>query len=368
MKKILNFSFRSFYLLLFAFSFLLFSNMTQVVAQKTNTVKKADKTTTNKVVKTDTKTTNIDQKTKPVTKVKDDKTKTKPETTTQKPADKTPIDQAVTNNQTQTSDPVYQPIVETLPNGKIDWTEQYVEAKGMSVLDTARFKNPAQAKLMARRGAIVDAQRNLLEIIKGVRVISETKVVDMITESDYIYNQVDGVIKNAQLIGDYIEKDGYLEVTMRVPLYDRNGIAPAISKNLSETSKKSTMGKTNFNFQAGDSTEINTDDISDLIFNFNGQQYSPSMFPIILDENNNILLDYSQFYDPQSGKFPKIVSATKDIINTIGSEKGAQIIDVIESFDGTIKIDNSKISKKINWSKIGSVATTIGKFAMALIL
>ena len=39
------------------------------------------------------------------------------------------------------------------------------------------------------------------------------------------------------------------------------------------------------------------------------------------------------------------------------------MIDVIESFDGTIKIYNSKIAKKINWQKIGKVATNVGKIA-----
>lgn len=352
-------------LILFMLGIFLTGNMLQVSAQKPKETKKVEKTTNKNVDKTKP----ID-KTKPATntKVKDNKPKTKPETTTQKPVDKTPKDQTVNNTPKETIDPAYEPIVENLPKGKIDWTEQYVEAKGMSVIDNEKFKNPAQAKLMARRGAIVDAQRNLLEIIKGVRVVSETKVVDMITESDYILTQVDGVIKNAQQVGEAVEKDGYIEVTMRVPLYDKGGVAPAIFKNVEQKSKKATMGKTTIPFEEGNSEEVKTEDITDMVFNFNGKEYSPSMFPIIMDENNNILLDYSKYFDPKKGKFPKIVSASKDIINTIGSKKGAQVIDVIESFDGTIKIDNSKIAKKINWQKIGKVATTVGKIAMALIL
>lgn len=347
------------FMILFILGIFLTGNMLQVSAQKVKETKKVETTTKKKVKPID--------KAKPVTNTKiiDDKAKTKPAvTTTAKPVDKTPKEQTVQTTQ----EPTYEPIVENLPKGKIDWTEQYVESKGMSVIDNEKFKNPAQAKLMARRGAIVDAQRNLLEIIKGVRVVSETKVVDMITESDYILSQVDGVIKNAQIIGEPVEKDGYIEVTMRVPLYDKGGVAPAIYKNLEQKSKKATMGKTTIPFETGNSEEIKTEDITDMVFNFNGKEYSPSMFPIIMDENNNILLDYSKYFDPKTGKFPKIVSASKDIINTIGSKKGAQIIDVLESFDGTIKIDNSKIAKKINWQKIGKVATTVGKIAMSLIL
>jgi hypothetical protein len=159
-----------------------------------------------------------------------------------------------------------------------------------------------------------------------------------------------------------------MEVTMRVPMYSRNGIASAIYSEVEEQSRKAMGGKNEINFAGDNNSEVDISSISDLVFNFNGKEYSPSMFPIILDENDNILLDFSKYYDPKSGKFPKIVSGAKEIIDAVGSKKGAQIIDVIESFDGKIKIDNSKISKKINWQKIGKVATTIGKVVVSLIL
>ena len=49
-------------------------------------------------------------------------------------------------------------IIEGNDTSQVNWTTQYIEAKGWSVIDTARFKIPGQAKLMARRGAVVDAQ------------------------------------------------------------------------------------------------------------------------------------------------------------------------------------------------------------------
>jgi hypothetical protein len=48
---------------------------------------------------------------------------------------------------------------------------------------------------MAERGAVVDAQRNLLEITEGVRVNGETVVKDYITQSDIIFSRVDGIVK-----------------------------------------------------------------------------------------------------------------------------------------------------------------------------
>jgi hypothetical protein len=83
--------------------------------------------------------------------------------------------------------------------GKVDWSSQFIEAKGESVLDPERFKNPAQAKAMATRGAVVVAQRNLLEIVKGVHVQGETTVEDMMTKRDLITTRVEGIVKGAQI-------------------------------------------------------------------------------------------------------------------------------------------------------------------------
>jgi hypothetical protein len=109
-------------------------------------------------------------------------------------------------------------------------------------------------------------------------------------------------------------------------------------------------------------------DMSNLVFNLNGKKYDPSMFPVVLDENNNILLDYSKIYDPKKGTFPKIVSAGKSLLEALGLKKGVEILNVVESADGKIKVDTSVVKNKINWAKIGKVAATIGKFAMALVL
>src|SRR5690606_37275715 len=133
-----------------------------------------------------------------------------------------------------------QPVIENKPNGSINWTQQYVEAKGQSVIDNERFKNPAQAKAMATRGAVVVAQRNLLEMVQGVNVVGETTVQDMITTSDYIYTRVEGLIKGAQQFGPAKELDGMIEVTMRMPIYGNDGIASAFGEgDLSAARKRS---------------------------------------------------------------------------------------------------------------------------------
>lgn len=267
-----------------------------------------------------------------------------------------------------------QPVVEQRSNGSINWTEQFIEAKGQSVIDNERFKNPAQAKLMAIRGAVVVAQRNLLEITQGVSVTSETKVKDMIAESDYIYTRVDGVIKNAQQVGEAVEKDGYMEVTMRIPIYSAEGLAPVLYDQLA-TKRRGTETQTTEEPSAQYlSSEIQlTEELGGsegFIFNFNGKKIDPSMFPVVMDEKGNLLFDFYKLYDPKTGKFPKIIQQSKEAFELMGvDKKNLKILDVAESFDGKI-ILNEVNAKKINWQKIGKFAAKAGKiltFALALI-
>lgn len=256
------------------------------------------------------------------------------------------------------------PVITPRPNGSVNWTEQYIEAKGSAVIDLERFPNAAQAKAMATRGAIVVAQRNLLEIIQGVNVVSETTVKDMMVQSDYIYTRVDGVVKGARQFGEAVEKDGMIEVTMRVPMYETNGLAPAVYDGIASLPG---MNNRNFAVEVPDGAEAEIP--SGLVFNFNGKQYDPSMFPMVVDQEGKILLDLTKFYDPKEGKFPKILSGTKEIFNDLNFKEGTQVIDVIQSIDGKIVVDPSK-TPKVNWGKIQkgvTTATKIFKFILTII-
>lgn len=260
-----------------------------------------------------------------------------------------------------------QPVTEQKQNGVVNWTEQFIEAKGESVIDTVRFKNKAQARAMATRGAVVVAQRNLLEIINGVRITGETTVEDMITKSDYIYSKVDGVIKGAEMVGNPKEEYGLIVVTLKVKIYEQNGLAPVVYDNLENNTNDNTNNNTNNN------NNNNADNIVDtanaekpFMFNFNGKQFDPALFPVVVDENDNVLLDLTKVYDPTKGKFPKYLKQSKNILKELGLNKAVDIIDVIDAKDGKIKV-NTIASKKVDWKKIGNTLGKIGKVLLMLI-
>lgn len=258
-----------------------------------------------------------------------------------------------------------------LPNGNINWTTQFIEAKGESVIDTVRFKNKAQAKAMAIRGAVVVAQRNLLEIINGVRIVGETKVEDMITTHDYIYTRVDGLIKGAEMVGNPIEQFGAIQVNMRVPIYAQNGLAPVIydviPKDYDNNKGRGDANNSDANKKPDrkddKTTKPDNEEIQSVAFRLNDKVYDPAVFPLVVDEKGEILMDFTKFYDPKSGKFPQILKETRDILELSGAAKGVKIIDVISAQDGKLVV--STIAKnKFNWDKISDTINKVGKIMM----
>lgn len=100
------------------------------------------------------------------------------------------------------------------------WVNETRRAEGKSAMDTVRYPNFAQAKLMALRGAEIDARRQLLEAILGLRIDSKTIVKDMVAEYDRVDASTSGVIRNSYKIGESCGSDGICRVTVEIKLYD----------------------------------------------------------------------------------------------------------------------------------------------------
>lgn len=93
-------------------------------------------------------------------------------------------------------------------------------AMGFGTVDAAKFKGP-RGKMLAKRAAKVDGQRNLLETINGVRITSGTTVKDMTLESDVIGNRVKGMLRGAFMVSENVYEDSGIwvaEVEMAVCL------------------------------------------------------------------------------------------------------------------------------------------------------
>ncbi len=108
-------------------------------------------------------------------------------------------------------------VVERIGGGRINWSTGIVRAVGIGAPPESAV-NPVQAAAMAERAAVTIARRNLLEIIKGVRVDSETVVNNFITTSDVVKTKVRGFVQGAYIVEKKPLSHGGVEVVMEIKI------------------------------------------------------------------------------------------------------------------------------------------------------
>ena len=99
-----------------------------------------------------------------------------------------------------------------------DWAKKTITVEGKCAVNPAFAGNPGQSKLMARRGAIMDARRMLIEQVLGVKLDSKTVVKDMVAEEDKIVSETNGLIRESKVIGEYFD-GSIFTVNMELKLY-----------------------------------------------------------------------------------------------------------------------------------------------------
>ncbi len=90
--------------------------------------------------------------------------------------------------------------------GIINWSDGSIRAKGMGVVPPN--KTEAQGKALARRAAIADLQRNLLETVQGVQIDAKTQVADFIA-NDVINTAVKGTIRGVEVVEENFDGTTY---------------------------------------------------------------------------------------------------------------------------------------------------------------
>ncbi|MBF0621572.1 MAG: hypothetical protein HQL54_06555 [Magnetococcales bacterium] len=116
--------------------------------------------------------------------------------------------------------------------GAVNWTRGRVMAEGNGM---GKRKGPSRlVAAQACRAAVVDAQRNLLETVKGVRVEGETVVENMMLTSDVIKSSVSGVVRGAVVKNREVFPDeGACTVTMEMPM--EGSFASGIFQNMPDS-------------------------------------------------------------------------------------------------------------------------------------
>tara|TARA_B100001245_G_scaffold53072_1_gene35582 strand:- start:1294 stop:2133 length:840 start_codon:yes stop_codon:yes gene_type:complete len=175
-----------------------------------------------------------------------------------------------------------QGVVTQLDNGSVDYSAQAINAVGIGFVPTNAV-NAGQARRMALRIAKQDALRQLIEIVNGVTLTSETTMSGAMVD-DVINTKVRGFIRGARQVGQpkYLS-DTSVEVEFRVPM---NGISDIILPPI--TVATAPINNTGAAGTAAAPTAA-SGGVSGLIIDARGLKARPAMAPRILDQNGNAI-------------------------------------------------------------------------------
>ena len=173
-----------------------------------------------------------------------------------------------------------QGVVAQLENGSVDYSAQAINSIGIGFVPTNAV-NAGQARRMALRIAKQDALRQLIEIVNGVTLTSETTMSGAMVD-DVINTKVRGFIRGARQVGQpkYLS-DTSVEVEFTVPM---TGISDIILPPI--TVAAAPVNNTGVGGTAAAPTAT-TGGVSGLIIDARGLKARPAMAPRILDQNGN---------------------------------------------------------------------------------
>lgn len=169
-----------------------------------------------------------------------------------------------------------QSLTQVVGSGEIDWSEQVIRATG-SGAPNPDAPNIAAARLGAERAAKADALRNILETIKGVRIDSETLVVNAMTQNDVIRTRVQGIVRGARTINTRYLSDGAVEVTVEIRM-----ASPAAP---TDTLAATVLPPQTLGTQSQNIPKAGNPVYTGVIFDARGLSIRPAMSPKVVDED-----------------------------------------------------------------------------------
>lgn len=175
-----------------------------------------------------------------------------------------------------------------LANNSINWSKGDVTAIGVGYPPE---EMGLRGNSIARRAAVVDAQRNLLEITKGVQIDAETTVENMTVSSDVVNSKVQGLLKGAQIFEEGNLDDGGYYVKMRIALYGSTNSLASVA--MAEYTKDIQLKE----FAVVEDTELSKKEVKQVkcagytgvIVDASGLGLEATFSPVIFDTNGRIV-------------------------------------------------------------------------------
>ena len=226
------------------------------------------------------------------------------------------------------------------------WEQGTITAEGFGTPPMGTYGS--KASIMARRAAIVDAQRNLAEQVSGVQVDAETTVENYVISSDLVKTKVSALIKGAVVVEEHAMPDGSYRVVMSMPLYGAQGLASAVMPAIRDMNPPMPPPPV---ISATITTQIQmSGTYTGVIIDAEGMGLKPSFSPVIYDTSGRAIYGVSNInydraiergmvgyagslYDaqtlPRIGGSPLVVKA----VQVRGGNNSANPVNVVVSVD-----------------------------------
>lgn len=198
-------------------------------------------------------------------------------------------------------------LLTSLDDGFVNWSKGLVAAKGKAVPPEIHQGNQ-QGRSMAVRQAIGNAADNLFNAMQEIQIDANTRIRDVVADSDEISSKLKSMVKDAQVVGQKYLTDGTVEVTIQMSL---NGgfaqlilpseikqiesVKPIHPANISETGARRGHSQGNDAGEPGDApshepvAELEKNDppetYTGVVVDARGLVLRPAMAPRIVDEN-----------------------------------------------------------------------------------
>uniref|UniRef100_C6DZB7 Lipoprotein n=1 Tax=Geobacter sp. (strain M21) TaxID=443144 RepID=C6DZB7_GEOSM len=152
-------------------------------------------------------------------------------------------------------------------------------------------RTPAQREQMAKRAAVVTAQRALAEYLEGFALVGDTLVKDGMGQYDVIRSAVSGFVKGSQVVFQEYSKEKDTALAMvKLGLHGPRGFASAIyEKMFSDPKAKESLKTDNPAFKTH---SVQLDEAYDgLIIDATEQNFRPALINRIFATKGDVLYD-----------------------------------------------------------------------------
>ena len=237
-----------------------------------------------------------------------------------------------------------QGVVTQLDNGSINYSEQAINAIGIGFVPSNAV-NAGQARRMALRIAKQDAMRQLIEIVNGVTLTSETTMSGAMVD-DVINTKVQGFIRGARPVGQpkYLS-DTSVEMEYSVPM---SGISDIVLPPV--TVPATTQAPNNNQPAAAANNTTQAGGVTGIIIDARGLKARPAMAPRILDQNGNAIYGpgkYSRQYAVKNGVagYSKTLETAQQDQRVVGNPMVVKGVGTSGTNRTDITISNADVSK-----------------------